>query len=165
MPPGRPLLARRAHVALLAFAGAAALLGAACGSSPTKAEDYCGRVQANVAALVSPAIQTQVDIDATLELYRSFAEDEPIAVQPEWERLAQSLETAATVNPADPASVQLAADTARITESAVVRIQQYTNQICGIAIGDVPPVTDIVTATTLPPPDTGPDGSSSDDGA
>lgn len=166
MSPRRPHVSRRARAALaLVAAPALALAVAACGSSPTRAETYCGEVQTNVAVLESPAIQTQVDIDATLDLYRTLADDAPIAVQPEWQQLVESLQTAATVNPADPASVQLAADTARITESAVVRIQQYTNQICGIAIGNVPPVTDIVTATTLPPPDTATDGSSSDDGA
>ena len=80
-------------------------------------------------------------------------------------QLVQSLETAATVNPADPASVQLAADTARITEPAAVRVQQYTQQICGVAIGDPPPVTDVVTATTLPPDGTDGEGTLADDGA
>jgi len=171
MTPRRPSAIRRAPArTLTAGLGTTGLLGLAalvvlpaCGSDPSRAERYCSDVQANLAALVTPAIATEADIAATLDLYRSLADQAPIAVQPEWERLVQSLETAATVNPADPASVQLAADTARITESAAVRIQQYTNQICGVAIGDVPPATDIVTATTLAPPDTG--SVPADDGA
>ncbi len=162
----RSAVYRRARISLApVLVSGLTLAAAACGSDPTRAETYCGEVRANLATLVSPAIQTEVDIDATLELYRMLAEQAPIAVQAEWERLVVSLETASTVNPADPASVQLAADTARITESAAVRIQQYTNQICGVAIGDVPPVTDIVTATTLPPLDTSTDDSAADDGA
>lgn len=167
MTPRRPL-PRRAHA--LAFAAGAtvalAVLAAGCGSdAPTAAERYCGLVQANLAVLESPAIQTDLDITATLDLYRSIADDAPIAVEPEWLQLVQSLETAATVNPSDPASVQLAADTARITEPAAVRVQLYTEQICGIEIGDAPTATDVVTATTLPPDGTAGEGTLADDGA
>lgn len=167
MTPRRPL-PRRAHALALAAGTAIVLpaIAAACGDdAPTTAERYCASVQANLAVLESPAIQTDLDITATLDLYRSIADEAPIAVEPEWQQLVQSLETAATVNPADPASVQLAADTARITEPAAVRVQQYTQQICGVAIGDPPPVTDVVTATTLPPDGTDGEGTLADDGA
>ena len=55
-----------------------------------------------------------------------------------------NVETAATVDPSDPASMQLVADTARKSETAANRVIAYTQQKCGALIGSVAP-----TATTV----------------
>jgi len=132
---------------------------AACGGddlSPTQA--YCTAVRANLTALESPTISTAEQIETALEMYRSITDRAPIAVQPEWQTVVASLETAATVDPKDPASVQRAADTARRSQPAATRIQQYTQQTCGIDIGTPPPTTNPVTATTLVAPGATGDG-------
>lgn len=126
---------------------------AACGDDHTSAgERYCTAIKSHLVALESPAIATAADINATLELYHSIADGAPVAVQPEWQTVAENLETAATVDPKDPESLQRAADTARRSNAAAVQIQQYTQQNCGIDIGTPPPTTNPVTATTLVSP-------------
>ena len=125
-------------------------MAAGCSSAtPNKMQAYCDEVQNNLAALDAPKIATQQDIDATLELYRSIAAGAPVGVQPEWQELVSSLETAATVNPTDQTSMQRAADKARSTQPAAIRIQQYTSHECGVDIGVVPARTNPVTATTV----------------
>jgi hypothetical protein len=129
--------------AVLVLTGSGVL--AACNSDEgNTGEAYCGTIQENLTALASPAIVTAEDIDLTLELYRSIADRAPAAVEPEWQQLVLNLETASTVDPNDPASLQLAADTARASTSAATRVQEYTSQTCGLQIGQVP-------AITLPP--------------
>jgi hypothetical protein len=130
-------------------------VAAGCGAAaPNKTQAYCAEIQDHLRALDSPSIATQQDIEATLDLYRSIASGAPVAVQPEWQQLVVGIETAATVNPADQTSLQRAADTARSTQPAAVRIQHYTSQQCGLQIGAVPPLTYPVTATTVGSPTT-----------
>jgi hypothetical protein len=61
------------------------------------------------------------------------------------------------VDPADPTSVQRAADRARATEQAANRIIAYTFNVCGATIGKVAPVktTTTTTKTTTSPTTTG----------
>ena len=141
-------------VAVIAAVGASTAV-AACGSDGTsKLVDYCRSIERHLPELESPTIVTAADIDAQLSLYRSITAGAPLAVQPEWEAVVEELATAATVDPDDQASLQRAVDTARLSQSAAVRIQQYTRQSCGIDIDTPPPITNPVTATTQPPEDT-----------
>ena len=144
--------AARSTMRALGAAAAIAALVPACGSAANKGAAYCGNIEANLAELESPSIATTADIEATLGLYRSITAGAPLAVQPEWQTVVDNLETAATVDPKDPESMQRAADTARRSESAAARIQQYTQQSCGIDIGTPPPTTNPVTATTATKP-------------
>ena len=119
------------------------------------AEGYCSQIARHIDSLNSPGIDDGADITRTIDVYRTITSAAPVAVEPEWQQLLASLETAATVDPADPASLQRVADTARSTRPAATRIQQYTQQTCAIAIADPPPVTNPVTATTtIPGPNT-----------
>lgn len=120
------------------------LLGACDNDGGNTGEAYCGAIQDSLTSLASPAIVTPDDIDVTLDLYRSIADRAPAAVEPEWRQLVISLETASTVDPADRASLQLAADTARASTRAATRVLEYTSQTCGLQIGQV-------AAVTLPP--------------
>ena len=114
----------------------------ACGDDGgNTGEAYCGTIQESLTSLATPAIVTAADIDTTIDLYRSIADRAPAAVEPEWRQLVISLETASTVDPSDPVSVQLAADTARASTRAATRVQEYTSQTCGLQIGQVPTVT------------------------
>lgn len=146
-----------AHRARAAVTGAVFLAAiAACGEAPRSAERYCGEVQTNLVAIATPNIATPDDITATLDAYRAVAAQAPAAIEPEWQVMISSLETAATVVPNDPASMARVTDAALSSQPAATRIQQYTQQTCGTAIGTPPPPTNPVTATTLPPDDTTP---------
>jgi len=151
--PSRAPSSRRA--AMLGMLGMLLVLGAggvaACGEPPRSAERYCGEVQTRLVVIATPNIATPDDITATLDAYRAVAAQAPAAIEPEWQVMIASLETAATVVPADPASMARVTDAALSSQPAATRIQQYTQEICGTAIGTPPPPTNPVTATTVPP--------------
>lgn len=125
----------------------------ACSSDADRSEtSYCTTVGASLVQLNGPAIATTADVDATLRLYRRVADSAPLAVEPEWEVLVASLATAATVDAADPASVQRAADTARAAQPAATRISSYTAERCGLQIGN--PVATTTPSASTPAPET-----------
>lgn len=132
------------------------LVGVACSSDePDRSiARYCAEVQANLATINTPAISTSADIAATLQLYNSIGDSAPAAVQPEWQTMIDSLQTAATLEPNDPAQVAAVNEAALSSQSAATRIQQYTKDQCGADIGTPPAPTNPVTATTIPPPTT-----------
>jgi hypothetical protein len=135
---------------------ALATMSACDDSNGRTAEGYCGQIKLHLDALNTPAIADGADIEATIEIYRTITSAAPAAVEPEWEQLLTSLETASTVDPADPESLQRVADTARSTRPAATRVQQYTDQTCALRIADPPPITNPVTATTVPADTTAP---------
>lgn len=114
-------------------------------------EGYCTAVATHLEILNSPDIDSGEDIFATLSVYRDVTAAAPVAIEPEWQDVLVGIETASTVDPEDPASVQLVADTARASKSAATRVQQYTQQLCALSIGSPPPVTNPVTMTTVIP--------------
>ena len=124
----------------------AALVGCS-DDGPGDAERFCGEVQANTAALVaSPA--TVADIDAYLDLYRRIGELAPLAIEPHWEALILSYETASTVDPADPESVQAAIRRAYATERSAVAVKDWLLANCNVDLG---PVSTVVPAAAPPP--------------
>ena len=80
-----------------------------------------------------------------LDEWRTVAGAAPIAIQQEWDTMMSAMETAATVDPNDTASVQLVADTARASEPAANRVIDYTFTKCNATIGDVTPVVTVRT--------------------
>ena len=93
----------------IALLGAVALVGAACSGDDSSgdAERFCGEVQANTAALVTAPASAD-EIDGFLDEYRRIGELAPLAIEPHWQALVLNYETASTVEPADPESVQRA---------------------------------------------------------
>lgn len=138
-----------ARLAPLVAALGTTLLGlSACsddGVQRTEA-NYCAEVAAHTADLNSPALSTDDDVDRVLSSWRSVAGAAPLAIEPEWATMVANIETAVTVDPADPASMQRVADTARASEQAANRVIVYTQDTCGVLIGNVTP-----TATTVAP--------------
>ncbi|MDO8391013.1 MAG: hypothetical protein Q7V57_11030 [Actinomycetota bacterium] len=127
--------------AFLALAlGATGALGA-CSDDATKRTEgnYCNEVSNHLTDLSSPVIVTPEDIDRVIDSWRAVASTAPLAVQQEWNIVVISMETAAAVDPNDPASVQHVADTARASERAANRVISYTMERCGIQIGTPPP--------------------------
>ncbi|MCU1358794.1 MAG: hypothetical protein JWN99_83 [Ilumatobacteraceae bacterium] len=128
----------------------------ACGSSqPDRSvAAYCTQVQGSLATLNTPAIATATDVQRTIDLYRTIGDHAPAAVQPEWQTMIDSLETAASLVPGDPEQVAAVNDAALSSQSAATRIQQYTKTQCGADIGTPPLPTNPVTVTTVAPPST-----------
>jgi hypothetical protein len=139
-------------VALATCLTATAVL-VSCGDDPATTAGYCQVVTANLSALQSPIIATDVDVRDTIGLYEQIARSAPLSVAPEWEILTESLRTASTLDPKDRESVQLAADTARRAAPAAERVVTLTEEMCAVGLGDgVPPATQlpVVVTTTVP---------------
>lgn len=117
---------------------------------PGDSERFCGEVQANTAALV--AVPESVgDIDGFIERYRRVGELAPLAIEADWQALILNLETASTVEPADPDSVQRAARQAYATERSAVAVKNWLLANCNVDLG---PVATIVPQAPPPPPAT-----------
>lgn len=101
--------------------------------------NYCKQVNAHLADLSAPVIDTEADVKRVVGAWRAVSNAAPLAVQDEWVAMVDNIVTAATVDPADPASVQRVADKARETETAADRVITYTQATCGVAIGSPPP--------------------------
>ena len=130
---------------------AAALVVAACGDDGEDRSEgrYCTEVGNRLADLNTPTLGTDDDVARTLDSWRVVAGAAPLAIEQEWATVLESVETAATVDPADPASVQRVAEVARASEPAATRVITYTYQLCGAVIGGVTPVT--TTPAQVPP--------------
>ena len=139
---------------VVAIALAATVAHAACGDdAPERTEGaYCTEVGNRLTDLNSPVIATADDVEAVLESWREVAARAPLAVEDDWAVVIANMETAATVDPNDPESVQQMADAARQGEPAATRVITYTYQLCGATIGGVTPVT---TTPLQVPPTTG----------
>jgi hypothetical protein len=123
----------------LAFCGAAALCGflAACSRGDdvqSDAERFCGEAIAQRANIVAPPLDTEAELEATLDFYRLMGQLAPIAIAEEWNALLVNLETAATVVPGDPESEQKVAMTAYATEPAAFKVKEWLQENCGLDI-------------------------------
>jgi hypothetical protein len=106
---------------------------ASCGDDQPRGQAaYCQLVKDNEAELRRPAIATPDDASVAISLYRKIEAAAPLSVAAEWGVLVGGLETANTMDPADPDSVQAAADAARRTNPASVRVVQLTKELCGV---------------------------------
>lgn len=130
-------------------------------SSPAGEGTYCTEVGDHLADLNSPVIASTDDVEKVIAAWRAVADAAPLAIEAEWETVIASLETAATVDPTDPASLAEVAETARASEPAANRVIDYTFQLCNATIGGVAPVT--TTPAGVPPTEstTGPPTSGS----
>lgn len=152
----RPAALATTLVAALFALGCSALVACGDDADQRSESNYCTQVGNHLSDLNSPSITADGDIDRVLDAWRTVSESAPIAVQAEWETMVANLETAITVDPDDPASMQLVADTARKSEPAANRVISYTQQRCGALIGSVAPTpTTLLTSTTTTQPPEG----------
>jgi hypothetical protein len=121
----------------------------ACGDDPQQRSEsnYCAQVNTHLADLSAPVLAVPADIDRVLDAWRTVARSAPLAIEAEWDTMVNNVETASTVDPNDPASMQRVADTARRSEPAANLVITYTRQKCGADIAAGAP------ATTAPPAD------------
>lgn len=127
--PGRHLLVR------LGLAAGITIAAAGCGDDPSRAEQFCGYVDANRQLLFSPTIVSPIDIDPVLDAYREAAAFTPLEIEPEWEQLVINYQTASTVVPADPQSVERAVAMALQSEQSAVSAVDWIARNCGIDVG------------------------------
>jgi hypothetical protein len=116
---------------------AALLLGCGGGGSAGDAERFCGEVKANTRTIVRPRLRTIADIDTLLALYRDLGELAPLAIDADWDALVLNYETASTVAPSDPESVQRAVARAYATERSAVAVHDWLIANCAVDIGPV----------------------------
>lgn len=110
------------------------------------AERFCGEAIENRNSLVAPPLNTDAEVDATLEFYRLMGQLAPVAIADEWNDLLVSLETASTLVPGDPASEQLVAKTAYATEPSAFRVKKWLLDNCRLDI----PITTIAPQEAAP---------------
>ena len=132
-----------------------ALLAGACSSAGTARTEggYCAAVQANLAELNAPGISVPGDVSRTVALYATMAKAAPLAVEKEWDILSLAYQTAATVVPSDPASMQKAADTIRSAQQSANAVADYTRRLCQVDIGSPTVPTTLLSGSTTIDPD------------
>jgi hypothetical protein len=134
---------RRRSIGLLGAGALTALgvLAAGCGDDgPGDTARFCGEVQAHTSELVT-APATLDDVEQFLDLYRRIGAVAPLAIEPHWQALLLDYETASTVDPTDPESVQDAVTRAYATEKSAVAVRDFLVANCNVDLG---PVTTIV---------------------
>jgi hypothetical protein len=149
--PRSPAAAVTAAIAVLT----GAMILSACGSDDDGGDTqaFCAKVTRNVADIVTPPLATEGDIDDTLGLYRDLADAAPIAIEEEWRDLLLNVETASTVVPDDPESVQRTVAVAYATERSAVAVKNWVLTNCGVDLGPVATIAqqDPAATTTLAP--------------
>ncbi len=102
----------------------------------------------NTAELVTPPASAD-EIDGYLDEYRRIGELAPLSIEPHWQALVLNYETASTVEPQDPESVQRVVARAYATERSAVAVKDWLLTNCNVDIG---PLSTIV--PPAPPPTT-----------
>jgi hypothetical protein len=117
-------------------------MAAGCGDDDAgDAERFCGEIQQDIDAVISPELSTDDDLDEVLTRYRELGDLAPLAVEAHWSMIVKNIETASTVVPSDADSVQRAVAQAYATERSAVAVQRWLLANCGIDIGPVATIT------------------------
>jgi hypothetical protein len=126
---------------------AGAVLAVGCANDAGDTQRFCDVVTANRDAIVG-APETVEEIDEFVGLYQRLAETAPLSIEREWDALVLNYETASTVDPADPESLQRVVTQAVRTERSAVRVRQWLLENCAVDLGE--PAT--MAAAEPPPP-------------
>jgi hypothetical protein len=131
-----------AHASTALVAVAVTVLAVACGrGGGSDAERFCGEIGNDIVAVITPSIGSEEQLDTTLAHYRMLADLAPAAIEPEWRDLVLNLETASTVVPQDPDSMQRAVAQAYATERSAVAVRDWLLANCSIDLGPVATIT------------------------
>lgn len=147
---------RPGRIPLAAIAAALLVAGSvACGGEDRSAGRFCSELAQVLPGLNGPVI-IPADVEAIVATYERLDGITPITIEREWHQLTELVQTAATVEPADPNSVQRVADQAYATERSARAVATWVAQTCGLELpavigveGSTPPA-----ATTVPAPGT-----------
>jgi len=122
------------------------------GGESGDAERFCGEVAAHRDLLTRPELgasgDVEEDIDALLAEYRRIGELAPLSIEAEWDQLTAAYETAAAVDPGDPASEQEALEAIFRSERSAVAIARWLRTTCGINIGPISTIVPAAGAST-----------------
>jgi hypothetical protein len=126
------------------------LVAVGCSDAPTRSTaKFCGELQAHVAEIQTPPTDPAA-IPALITLFSKMGEVAPLEVQRQWESVYSVLKVAEGVDPADPSSVQAAADAAYAADGAANFVVRWAQQNCAVSIGPigaVPGGADVETTT------------------
>jgi len=114
----------------------AAILGA-CGGEAPSAERFCGEIEVNLKALTEPDLAYTDDISPLLDLYREIGKLAPLSIEAEWNQLIVTYETASTVVPADPESVQRVVTEAFRAERSAAAVETWITTNCALSMGPI----------------------------
>ena len=146
------MITRRSSWSGAAILAALWVSASACsdGGSADAAE-FCAEVDANKQALTAPKLRTDADVQGYVDLHRRLGELAPLAIEQEWDELTSLYETAATIDPDDPGSIEEAKARSYATEKSAVAVRGWLRSNCSVNLG---PVSTIVAheARTAPPP-------------
>jgi hypothetical protein len=142
------------------FASAAALvavgaLAAGCGGDAGDTTAFCGEVKAHASELVASP-KTLRDVSAFIGLYQRIDRVAPLEIQSHWQALLLNYQTANTVDPAKPDSVQKALRQAYESERSAVKVHDFLLERCKVDLGPVAtivaqePAAPAVTAVSAP---------------
>jgi hypothetical protein len=126
---------RSPRLATVVTAAVATVLAAACGDdSSADPERFCQEAIAHTDAIVSPPLDDEEGVEATLDFYRLMGELAPLSIAEEWNRLVVALEVATELEPGNPDSEQLVAATAYASEPAAYEVKVWLDRNCGLDI-------------------------------
>ncbi|MGH9269963.1 MAG: hypothetical protein ACRDZ2_01680 [Ilumatobacteraceae bacterium] len=122
---------------ILALCAGATLLVTACGEDGgASSAEFCADIRQHRAAILAPP-PTADEIDDFVDLHRDIGRAAPLAIEQEWDELVVNYETASTVEPGDPESVQRVVETAVRTEESVTAVQRWVAANCEVDLGPV----------------------------
>lgn len=140
---------RRRLIATALVVGA--LVVSACSNTGSSdAERFCTEVGADPGAIVAPPLDSALAVEDTLSHYRQLLDLAPLGIEQEWEVLLVTLETATTVVPEDPASMQRAMAQAFASERSAVEVHEWVLANCGIDLGPVTTISPHGPSGTIP---------------
>ncbi len=131
---------------LAGMALVAALAG--CNRAAGDQARFCADVESNREAIVT-APATANEIDDFIGLYKRIGESAPLAIDDQWDALIHNYETASTVEPGDPESVQRVVALALRTERSALAVRDWLLANCEVDIGEV---ATMAGSQTPPPP-------------
>ena len=141
-------------VAITVLTGAAILVGCGSDDDGGDTQRFCAEVAANVAAIVTPPLATEDDVDDDARpLPRPGGHGADRDRRGDGATCCCNVETASTVVPEDPESVQRTVAVAFATERSAVAVQNWVLTNCGVDLGPVATIApqDPAATTTLAP--------------
>lgn len=121
----------------LLIAAGALLVGCSNDANKADASRFCGEIAANLEQLTAPQLESVAEVEPLLSLYRSIGRFAPLSIESEWDQLISNYETASTVVPGDPESLQAVVTSAYESEQAAARVQRWLMDNCALDIGPV----------------------------
>ena len=153
------------HLRAVLATGAALLVLASCDKG-SREDRFCERL-AEEQALLARVPTDPDELDAFVERYQGLADIAPLAIEEQWQTVAELVEAAATEDRTDPAAADRLRDRAVAATRPIDEVRSYARTTCGVelrvaapsgASTTVPGATTVpgTTTTTLPGPGTVP---------